>query len=113
MNPSIELDGLREALDALKKMGGTPADAKSMNKQVVDEIIVPAAKGIVPVRSGNLKGSIDSDSTATAGYILAYQQRAVSRFREDQERQDIVEARASWDSKIVAADAGYLIKSAA
>lgn len=49
----------------------------------------------------------------TAGYILAYQQRAVSRFREDQERQDIVEARASWDSRIVAADAGYFIKSAA
>lgn len=56
---------------ALRKAGGTPADAKRMNKQVVDEIIVPAAKGIVPVRSGNLKGSIDSDSTATAGYILA------------------------------------------
>lgn len=56
---------------ALRKAGGTPADAKRMNKQVVDEVIVPAAKGIVPVRSGNLKGSIDSDSTATAGYILA------------------------------------------
>ncbi len=56
---------------ALRKAGGTPADAKRMNKQVVDEIIVPAAKGIVPVRSWNLKGSIDSDSTATAGYILA------------------------------------------
>ena len=39
MNPSIELDGLREALDALKKMGGTPADAKSMNKQVIDEVV--------------------------------------------------------------------------
>lgn len=71
MNPSIELDGLREALDALKKMGGTPADAKSMNKQVVDEVVVPGAKRNVPVRSGNLKASIDSDATATFGYILA------------------------------------------
>lgn len=71
MNPSIELDGLREALDALKKMGGTPADAKSMNKQVVDEVVVPGAKRNVPVRSGNLKASIDSDATATFGYVLA------------------------------------------
>lgn len=71
MNPSIELDGLREALDALKKMGGSPADAKSLNKQVVDDVIVPGAKRNVPVRSGNLKASIDSDATATFGYILA------------------------------------------
>ena len=71
MNPALTINGLVEAQRALRKAGGTPADAKRMNKQVVDEIIVPAAKGIVPVRSGNLKGSIDSDSTATAGYILA------------------------------------------
>ncbi len=71
MNPALTINGLVEAQMALRKAGGTPADAKRMNKQVVDEIIVPAAKGIVPVRSGNLKGSIDSDSTATAGYILA------------------------------------------
>lgn len=71
MNPALTINGLVEAQMALRKAGGTPADAKRMNKQVVDEVIVPAAKGIVPVRSGNLKGSIDSDSTATAGYILA------------------------------------------
>jgi len=71
VNPALTINGLVEAQMALRKAGGTPADAKRMNKQVVDEIIVPAAKGIVPVRSGNLKGSIDSDSTATAGYILA------------------------------------------
>ena len=71
MNPALTINGLVEAQMALRKAGGTPADAKRMNKQVVDEIIVPAAKGIVPVRSGNLKASIDSDSTATAGYILA------------------------------------------
>ena len=71
MNPALTINGLVEAQMALRKAGGTPADAKRMNKQVVDEIIVPAAKGIVPVRSGDLKASIDSDSTATAGYILA------------------------------------------
>jgi len=71
VNPALTINGLVEAQMALRKAGGTPADAKRMNKQVVDEVIVPAAKGIVPVRSGNLKASIDSDATATAGYILA------------------------------------------
>ncbi len=71
MNPALTINGLVEAQMALRKAGGTPADAKRMNKEVVDEIILPAARGTVPVRSGDLKGSIDSDSTATAGYILA------------------------------------------
>jgi hypothetical protein len=48
--------------------------------------------------------------TPSAGYVFDYKAREVSRFREDQERQDIVECRQSWDSKIVAADAGYLLK---
>ena len=71
MNPAIEIDGLREAMEALKRMAGTPADAKALNKMVVDEIIVPGAKIEVPVRSGRLRGSIDSDATATYGYVLA------------------------------------------
>lgn len=49
----------------------------------------------------------------SAGYVFTYQNRQVSRFREDQERQDVIETRQSWDVKIVASDAGYLIKSAA
>lgn len=71
MNTAIEIDGLREAMEALKRMGGTPADAKSLNRQVVEKIVEPEARRQVPVRSGNLKATIDSDATATYGYILA------------------------------------------
>jgi hypothetical protein len=49
----------------------------------------------------------------TAGYLFTYQQRRTERFREDQEHQDVVTVYQAWDSKITAADAGYLIKSAA
>src|SRR3990170_1510202 len=49
----------------------------------------------------------------SAGYVFTWQQRQASRFREDQERQDVVEVRMSWDTKLTATDAGYLIKSAA
>jgi len=77
MNPNISIDGLLEAQRALRKAGGTPADAKAMNRKVVDEIIVPEAKRQVPVRSGDLKASIDSDATATYGYILAGDRGAV------------------------------------
>lgn len=47
----------------------------------------------------------------SAGYVLTYKNREVSRFREEQERQDVVEARQSWDVVTVAPDAGYLLKS--
>lgn len=49
----------------------------------------------------------------SAGYVFTWQNRQASRFREDQERQDVVEVRMSWDDKVVATDAGYLVKSAA
>jgi hypothetical protein len=48
-----------------------------------------------------------------SGYVFTWQAREVNRYREDQEHADVVEARMSWDSKITASDAGYLIKSAA
>jgi hypothetical protein len=48
-----------------------------------------------------------------AGYVFQYMSREVNRYREDQEHQDVVEARMSWDAVITAADAGYLVKSAA
>ena len=49
----------------------------------------------------------------SAGYTFQYKNREISRFREEQERQDIVEGRASWDAKLTATDAGYLLKSIA
>lgn len=49
----------------------------------------------------------------SAGYVFTYQNREVTRFTEEQERQTVIEVRQAWDSVITAADAGYLIKSAA
>jgi len=71
MNTAITLEGMEEARKALRAAGGTAADAKRMNRGIVDELIVPAAKREAPSRSGKLKASIDSDATATYGYILA------------------------------------------
>ena len=49
----------------------------------------------------------------SAGYVFTYAQRQVTRFREDQNRQDVVEARWSYAANAVAADAGYFLKSVA
>ncbi len=49
----------------------------------------------------------------SAGYVFLYRNREVSRFREEQERQDVIEARSSWTTVLTATDSGYLIKSAA
>lgn len=49
--------------------------------------------------------------TPSAGYVLKYMNREVSRFREEQERQDLIEVRASYDVVQTALDAGYLLKS--
>ncbi|MHA2264305.1 MAG: hypothetical protein ACXAEN_18080, partial [Candidatus Thorarchaeota archaeon] len=46
-----------------------------------------------------------------AGYTFVWKGREVNRYREDQEHADVVEALMSWDSKITATDAGYLVKS--
>ncbi len=51
--------------------------------------------------------------TPAAGYLFTYQNRVVSRFREEQERQDVVEAIQSWVAVQTATDAAYFIKSAA
>ena len=51
--------------------------------------------------------------TPAAGYLFAWKSREINRYREEQEHADVVEARASWDVKLTAVDAGYLIKSGA
>lgn len=52
-----------------------------------------------------------SISQPSAGYIFYWQNPVVNRYREDQEHQNVVEARASYDVKITAADAGHLLKT--
>lgn len=54
-----------------------------------------------------------SISEPSAGYTFHWRNPVVSRFREDQEHQGVVEIRASWDAKVTATDAGYLIKNGA
>jgi len=49
----------------------------------------------------------------SAGYVFTYENRRIERFREDQEHQDVLTGYQSWDTKIVASDAGYRIISAA
>lgn len=51
--------------------------------------------------------------TPSAGYVFTYGQRQINRFYEDQERNTVVECTANWDARLVATDAGYLVKSAA
>lgn len=51
--------------------------------------------------------------TPSAAYTFNFQNRIIERFREDQEHADVIVCRQNWDHKVVAADAGYLIKSAA
>jgi len=47
--------------------------------------------------------------TPAAGYILEWQARKVMRFREEQERQDVIEASHCVDEVVTASDAGALI----
>ena len=54
-----------------------------------------------------------SISEPSAGYTFQWKNPVVSRFRMDQERTWVVDILCSWDAKVTAADAGYLIKSAA
>jgi hypothetical protein len=49
----------------------------------------------------------------SAGYVFTYGQRRIETFREDQEKQNVISGYQSWDTAAVAADAGYLIRSAA
>lgn len=51
--------------------------------------------------------------TPNSAYTLTWGARQTNRYREDQEHQDVVEVQEAFDVKQVAADAGYLIKSAA
>jgi len=49
----------------------------------------------------------------SAGYVFTYKNRVINRYREEQEHQDVIEAVQSWDTKVTASDAAYLVKSAA
>lgn len=52
-------------------------------------------------------------ATPSAGYIFQWKGREVNRYRETEEHSDLVECLESWDSRVTAADAGYLLVSCA
>lgn len=47
----------------------------------------------------------------SAGYVMTYQNRVIERYREDQEKQDVIAGYWNFDVKAVATDAGYLFRS--
>jgi hypothetical protein len=49
--------------------------------------------------------------TPNAGYVMTYKNRVIERYREDQEKQDVIAGMWSFDVKLTATDAGYLLKS--
>lgn len=49
--------------------------------------------------------------TPSAGYAFTYALREISRFIEEQERQQVIEGRWSYQVSKVATDAGYLLKA--
>ena len=46
-----------------------------------------------------------------AGYVFAWKQRQVNRYREEQEHQDLFECLMNYDKKVTSADSGYLLTS--
>lgn len=74
-----------------------------------------AANTIAPVWGKHLlvyyRPATPSLLTPAAGYVFAYLARQVSRFLEERRRSNLIEVRESFDVRVVAADAGYLLKN--
>lgn len=49
--------------------------------------------------------------TPSAGYVPTYQNRVIERYREEQEKQDVITGYWNFDVLATATDAGYLFKS--
>ncbi len=49
--------------------------------------------------------------TPSAGYVFTYRNQEIRRFREDQERQDVIEISRHYSVAKTAADAGYILKN--
>lgn len=49
--------------------------------------------------------------TPAAGYVFAWKQRQVNRYRELQEKQDVIESLMNWATVVTSADSGYLLQN--
>ncbi|WEV67969.1 HK97 gp10 family phage protein [Bifidobacterium sp. ESL0769] len=66
----IEIKGASQLARTLRKAGADAKDLKDVNRKAAD-VVVPVAKGGVPVRSHRLENSIRSGATQKAGVIRA------------------------------------------
>ncbi|WEV47012.1 HK97 gp10 family phage protein [Bifidobacterium sp. ESL0690] len=66
----IEVKGASQLARTLRKAGADSKDLRNVNKKAA-QVVVPAAQGRVPVRSGALQRSIRAGATQKAGVIRA------------------------------------------
>lgn len=67
--PSIKIEGLKELSGHLKKLSAElPKELKAVSKDAA-EIVATEARGIVPVRTGRLRGQIKAGATAKGGDV--------------------------------------------
>jgi hypothetical protein len=66
----IKVEGLKEALIALKKIGTPTAEVQAASQQAAD-IVAATSRGLVPVRSGRLRSSIRSKRQARKVLVSA------------------------------------------
>jgi len=68
--PAIRVSGAKEFRVAMKRMGADLKDLSAVNKAAA-EVVADAARGRVPVMSGQLRGSIRAKGTRTFGSVAA------------------------------------------
>ena len=66
----IKVEGLRDALNALKQIGVPTAEVSAASQEAAD-IVASTARTLVPVRSGRLRSSIKSRKQARKVLISA------------------------------------------
>ena len=68
---TVTVTGLKELITACKVIDAKlPAEVRQINKDAA-EIVAAAARGLAPVRSGRLQGSIRAGATQKAGTVKA------------------------------------------
>lgn len=73
-NIHMELRGAKELAAGLRKAGMDMKDLRAVNKQAA-QVVVPAAKGTAPRRSGRLANSVRAGATQKAGVVRAGSKR--------------------------------------
>lgn len=67
---AVEIKGSAQLARTLRKAGADAKDLRAVNRKAA-EVVVPAGRGLVPVKSGKLSASIRAGATQKAGVIRA------------------------------------------